>query len=71
VSRRGPPGFQRWNNASDWPLRRDQPEQLADRADEEEEQEKEEKIVRYALAPSNTHKYICICLFVYICMYTL
>ncbi|XP_030197645.1 endoplasmic reticulum mannosyl-oligosaccharide 1,2-alpha-mannosidase isoform X1 [Gadus morhua] len=47
VSRRGPPGFQRWNNASDWPLRRDQPEQLADRADEEEEQEKEEKIVSW------------------------
>ncbi|XP_056434669.1 endoplasmic reticulum mannosyl-oligosaccharide 1,2-alpha-mannosidase [Gadus chalcogrammus] len=47
VSRRGPPGFQRWNNASDWPLRRDQPEHLADRADEEEEQEKEEKIVSW------------------------
>ncbi|XP_059893947.1 endoplasmic reticulum mannosyl-oligosaccharide 1,2-alpha-mannosidase isoform X3 [Gadus macrocephalus] len=47
VSRRGPPGFQRWNNASDWPLRRDQLEQLADRADEEEEQEKENKIVSW------------------------
>ncbi|CAL8317830.1 unnamed protein product [Lota lota] len=47
LSKRGPPGFQRWNNASDWTLRRDQPEQLADRADEEEEQEKEKKIVSW------------------------
>ncbi|CAL8279519.1 unnamed protein product [Merluccius merluccius] len=45
--KRGPPGLQRWNNSSDWTLRRDQPEQLPDRADEEEEQEKEKKIVRF------------------------
>ncbi|KAG7279258.1 hypothetical protein CRUP_033194 [Coryphaenoides rupestris] len=46
LSKRGPPGLQRWNNASDLSLRRDLPEQQADRADdddEEEEQEQEEK----------------------------